>query len=61
MFLRANDLWWVTKDGTPIPIVCMDLKHLKNTIAMLERTNRTDSPSYPHLVAEARKREQTGG
>lgn len=60
MKLKSNDIYWVTKDGTPIPIVLMDVDHLHNTIKMLERTGRTDHPSLEYM-RETLKRKLSAG
>lgn len=51
---------WTTKKGQRIPIGQMADQHLKNTIALLERTEGSDEQKrvYPALVAEFRRRQR---
>lgn len=49
---------WRTRRGKEYKISKMDINHLRNCIALLERQMRTNLQVYKHLTAELKKREE---
>lgn len=48
---------WQMRDGTRVRIADMEDRHLRNTIAMLERKGRTASSKFHELATELKRRE----
>ena len=55
-FRKSNSTLWMQRDGSIIHIAKMEDRHLKNSIAMLQRGNQTSYLAYKGLIDEAKKR-----
>lgn len=55
-FRKSNKTLWMKRDGSIIHIAKMEDRHLKNSIAMLQRGNQTEYLVYKGLTEEAKKR-----
>ncbi len=60
--MRTTTVYWETKDGQTLELSEMTTSHIKNCIAMIEKSIKAEHPwrkeALPYLRAELRDRER---